>query len=273
MIRTRWLIWFLFVFIFLSGCTGVNRDGPPSFYVDASKIPDAVPKAEKLSKYGNKPSYKVFGKRYYVMPSSKNYEERGLASWYGTKFHSKKTTNGERYDMLAMTAAHKTLPLPTYVQVTNLANGKKVIVKVNDRGPFVSNRLIDLSYVAAKKLGMLGHGTAYVDVKAINPEQPTPQHSWFAKNTAPSSLKVYSLRASSSTASYSAPLYIQAGAFRNRTLARKLQHRLLARFALPVDIIKSSHKHLLYRVQIGPVKDTASVKRIHQELRTMGIKL
>jgi rare lipoprotein A len=113
--------------------------------------------------------YTVFGHKYYVLRSSRNYEEQGVASWYGTKFHSHHTSNGERYDMLAMTAAHKTLPLPTYVQVTNLRNGKKVIVKINDRGPFESNRLIDLSYVAAKKLGMLGHGTTRVDVKAIDP--------------------------------------------------------------------------------------------------------
>jgi len=156
----------------LSGCATHRKDGPPSFYVDETKIPNAVPKKEPLSKYGNKPVYYVFGQRYYVLPTSKNYEERGIASWYGTKFHSRHTSNGEHYNMLAMTAAHKSLPLPTYVEVTNLANHKKVIVKVNDRGPFESHRLIDLSYVAAKKLGMLGHGTAYVDVRAIDPDHP-----------------------------------------------------------------------------------------------------
>lgn len=156
----------------LNGCSTVSRkDGPPPYPVDETKIPNAVPKKEALSKYGNYDTYHVFGKAYHTLKTAKNYEEQGTASWYGTKFHSVRTSSGERYNMLAMTAAHKTLPLPTYVQVTNLKNGKKVIVKVNDRGPFEGNRLIDLSYVAAKKLGMIGHGTALVDVKALDPDQ------------------------------------------------------------------------------------------------------
>lgn len=155
----------------LSSCSSqIKRvDGPPHFYVDETKIPNARPKPEKLAKIGNKPSYIVFGKRYHVMRSSKYYSAVGTASWYGTMFHKRKTSSGEPYNMLAMTAAHKSLPLPTYVEVTNLKNHRKVIVKVNDRGPFHSNRLIDLSYVAAKKLGMLGKGTALVKVKAIDP--------------------------------------------------------------------------------------------------------
>lgn len=171
----------------LSACSTVRRDGPPNYNVDVSRIPDASPKVEPLSKYGNLASYRVFGKQYHVMKSSKDYEEQGIASWYGTKFHAQRTSNGERYNMLAMTAAHKSLPLPTYVQVTNLKNGRKVIVRVNDRGPFEGNRVIDLSYVAAKKLGMLGHGTAYVDVKAIDPmkydrnsfDHPTTAHDFY----------------------------------------------------------------------------------------------
>lgn len=113
-------------------------------------------------------SYRVFGRHYHVMKSSKNYQERGIASWYGRQFHYRHTSSGERFNMYKMTAAHKTLPLPTYVQVTNLKNNRKVIVKVNDRGPFVSNRLIDLSYAAAKKLGMVGRGLAPVSVKALS---------------------------------------------------------------------------------------------------------
>lgn len=168
----------------LSGCSHTpTKDGPPNFYVDETKIPNAVPKYEPLSRSGNMDHYSVFGKRYNIMRTSRNYEEVGIASWYGTKFHSHHTSNGERYNMLAMTAAHKTLPLPTYVQVTNLKNNKKVIVKVNDRGPFESNRLIDLSYVAAKKLGMLGHGTTYVDVKSVDPRDMPDYAIRFAKNT------------------------------------------------------------------------------------------
>lgn len=159
----------LFVLALLTSCSHVRRDGPPNFYVDETKIPNATPKPEKLAKYGNMRYYYVFGKKYHVMKSSKHYSAVGTASWYGTMFHSRKTSSGERYDMLAMTAAHKSLPLPTYVRVTNLKNHREVIVKVNDRGPFERNRLIDLSYVAAKKLGMLGHGTARVRVTAIDP--------------------------------------------------------------------------------------------------------
>src|SRR5688572_28380842 len=149
-IQLRHILNFVLIAILLSlGACSTKNDGPPSYYVDESKIPNAVPKAEGLSKYGNKygnkNSYRVFGKTYHVMSSSANYEEQGIASWYGKKFHAQPTSSGERYNMLAMTAAHKTLPLPTYVQVTNLRNGRKIIVKVNDRGPFESNRLIDLS--------------------------------------------------------------------------------------------------------------------------------
>src|SRR3990167_10024829 len=167
----HWKVFFLlFTALLLSSCTHVARqDGPPNFYVDETKIPNAVPKAEPLAKYGNMQSYRVFGKRYFTLKSNRNYDEIGTASWYGTKFHAQRTSSGARYNMLAMTAAHKSLPLPTYVQVTNLTNGKKIIVKVNDRGPFEGNRIIDLSYVAAKKLGMLGHGTALVRVKSIDP--------------------------------------------------------------------------------------------------------
>lgn len=160
----------LILTLLLSGCFHFKKqDGPPHFYVDETKIPNAVPKPEPLAKYGNYKTYVVFGKKYHTMASSLGYSEIGTASWYGTKFHQRKTSSGERYNMLAMTAAHKTLPLPTYVEVTNLKNKRKIIVKVNDRGPFESNRLIDLSYVAAKKLGMLGHGTTKVRVRAINP--------------------------------------------------------------------------------------------------------
>jgi len=139
---------------------------------------------EPLSKSGNMDHYTVRGKRYNVMKSSKNYEAVGTASWYGTLFHARNTSSGDPYDMLSMTAAHKTLPLPTYVEVTNLNNHRTIIVKVNDRGPFESNRLIDLSYVAAKKLGILGHGTASVKIKAIDPSTwVKTDNMWFASNT------------------------------------------------------------------------------------------
>ncbi len=116
----------------------------------------------------NLANYRVRGKSYHVLSSSRNYQEKGYASWYGKQFHHKRTSSGERYNMYHLTAAHKTLPLATYVKVTNLKNGRHVVVKINDRGPFVSNRLIDLSYAAAKKIGMVGHGLVPVRVVAVH---------------------------------------------------------------------------------------------------------
>lgn len=154
--------------LLLAGCHSLQQDGPPRFPRNIEHIPNAVPKAEQLSRRGNKP-YEVFGQRYHPMKSHKNYKESGLASWYGTKFHGKTTSSGEPYDLYKMTAAHRTLPLPTYARVTNTQNGRSIIVKVNDRGPFHSNRLIDLSYAAARKLGIYGHGTGHVMVEALDP--------------------------------------------------------------------------------------------------------
>jgi rare lipoprotein A len=142
---------------------------PPARLLD---VPDAIPRAEPRSIYGNPPSYEVFGKRYYVMASSVGYVERGVASWYGPGFHKELTSVREPYDMYGMTAAHKTLPLPAYVRVTNLQNGRSCVVRVNDRGPFVGNRIIDLSYTAAAKLDMLRDGTAMVEVRVLQPLNP-----------------------------------------------------------------------------------------------------
>ena len=175
------LLWITLVTISISGCSSTVRkkkkDGPPK-HVPAHllRTPDAVPKIEPLSRFGNRfgkngrsNSYVALNRRYHVMPTSRGYRARGMASWYGTQFHGRKTSNGERYNMFAMTAAHPTLPLPTYAKVTNLSNGKSVVVKINDRGPFHPGRIIDLSYVAAAKLGVLGRGTAHVEVVSIDP--------------------------------------------------------------------------------------------------------
>ena len=159
--------------LLLSGCsTTGDRDAEPGNSPDLANIADAVPKVEPKSKYGNPKSYVVFGKRYYTKASNKGHVERGLASWYGKKFHGRKTSSGERYDMHAMTAAHKTLPLPTYARVTNVKNGRSAVVKINDRGPFHGNRVIDLSYSAARKLGVVAAGTAMVEIRTIDPSRP-----------------------------------------------------------------------------------------------------
>ncbi len=247
----KWVLLALCFMAFLSSCSHMARkDGPPNFYVDETKIPNAVPKPEPLAKYGNMHSYRVFGKRYYVMKSSKHYDQVGTASWYGTQFHSHKTSSGEPYNMLGMTAAHRTLPLPTYVRVTNLKNNRQIIVKVNDRGPFASGRIIDLSFVAAKKLGMIGHGTAHVRVTAINPHTFGREELYFSNDK---------------------PFYLQVGAFRSRANAERYKERLLTMLNEPVNIAKPASSKL-YHVQVGPLKDVANANRISNRLRALGIK-
>jgi len=157
----------------LYGCGSLSvQDGAPTKTMDWDSIPDAVPQTEPLSDKGNPDSYSVNGQRYNVNFDTRNFSQQGLASWYGTKFHGKLTSSGEPYDMYKMTAAHKTLPIPCYVRVTNLQTGKKIVVKVNDRGPFVDGRIIDLSYAAAKKLGITQTGTARVQLDLVTPDTP-----------------------------------------------------------------------------------------------------
>ncbi len=280
--KIRWVIYFgFFIFALLNGCSTHRKDGPPPYNVDVSKIPDAVPKVERLSRIGNKP-YTVKGRKYYVLKSSKNYEQRGVASWYGTAFHGRAASNGERYDMLAMTAAHRLLPLPTYVQVTNLKNGRKVIVKVTDRGPFANDRLIDLSYAAAKKLGMLGRGTAPVDVKAIDPVQYARNHNsqnhntitnnfFLSMNAQKNRIEAKNYRPHTPTYTVAHATYIQVGAFRNKVYAEKLKHRLASVVSSPIHIKQLAPINKLYRVQIGPIKNAVTIEQIHRKLKIMGI--
>ncbi len=249
--RSLTLFLLLIMTALLSSCSHMKRkDGPPNFYVDETKIPNAVPKKEPLSKLGNMKSYKVFGQRYYTMKTSRNFVQVGTASWYGTQFHEHRTSSGEPYDMLAMTAAHKTLPLPTYLEVTNLRNKRKVIVKVNDRGPFASDRIIDLSYVAAKKLGMIGHGTTTVRIKAVNPgeDDDTP-----IKNR---------IKA----------IYFRAGFYQSLAGAKKMRARLAQSVRAPVKISRCKVGARSYSVIVGPIKDVVAAKKIDRQLQTLGIQ-
>jgi len=168
---------FLFSLIQLSGCETLCSSSSDTDNA-ATKIPGAVPKNEPLSKSGNK-NYVIKGKHYYVLNSAKGYHKTGEASWYGAQFHGRLTSNNESFNLNGMTAASPELPLPTYIKVKNLQNSKEVIVKVNDRGPFVGNRILDLSYAAAKKLGFTGRGTTKVDITAIDPES----YKRYAENT------------------------------------------------------------------------------------------
>jgi rare lipoprotein A len=250
---------FLAVLCCLSGCgLFVEKDrGPAAGSVDVSGVGDAVPRDEPKSRYGNPESYEVFGKRYYVMQDARGYRERGIASWYGEKFHGRRTSNGESYDMYAMTAAHKTLPLPTYVEVTNLKNGRRVILRVNDRGPFHDNRIIDLSYTAAAKLDILAAGTGLVEVRAIDPKD----------RSRPAAPVV-----TSAPASGSAGFYIQIGAFSLRLNAEKLLEKLgpaIGTLARVSEATVDGRK--LYRVRVGPLYDVDAADRIVAGLEQLGI--
>jgi rare lipoprotein A len=215
-------------------------------------LPDAVPRVEPRSAHGNPPFYDVLGQRYYVLASADGYLERGVASWYGPTFHGGHTSSGEPYDMYGMTAAHKTLPLPCYARVTNLRNGRSVVVRINDRGPFVANRLIDLSYTAATKLDMIREGTTLVEVRALTP-------------TVPDEL--------TRTAAQPPPtLYVQAGAFADQQNAQRLLARLQAAgfdhafIALPV-----MNGPQLFRVRLGPVDSVAQFDEFTARLTALGI--
>lgn len=246
--------------IILSACSSVGiQDGAPHRTIDVSKIPNAVPKVEPKSKYGNPPSYVVFGNRYSVSNSAAGYDQRGIASWYGTKFHERRTSSGEPYNMFAMTAANKTLPLPTYVQVTNLQNGRQIIVKVNDRGPFEKNRIIDLSYVAAKKLGMIPHGTALVEVKAINPRVWAANHGRLPVSKPQPKVPGHP------------QLYLQVAALSNLQNAKRLQLQLMRIVQEPTRI-ETLHgtNHDSYRVQIGPIASVDSSDSITEQLTQAG---
>ncbi|WP_331153519.1 septal ring lytic transglycosylase RlpA family protein [Steroidobacter sp.] len=225
---------------------------PPSpIPAEIENIPDPVPRSEPKSARGNPPFYTVLGKRYHVLNSAEGYQERGVASWYGPGFHAASTSNGERYDMYAMTAAHKTLPLPAYVQVTNLKNGKHVIVRVNDRGPFKEGRIIDLSYTAAAKLDMIKAGTAFVEVRALTPVQKA------SPPAAPAA---------------TSDLYVQAGAFGTEANATRLLGQLRSKGVsnafVRADEIDGK---TLYRVRVGPIPTVNEFDRVVSRLRALGV--
>ena len=225
-------------------------DGPPAYAgPDPSSVPDAVPRNEALSKTGNAP-YEVFGVRYVPLKSALGYQVKGTASWYGRKFHGRRTSSGETYDMYAMTAAHKTLPLPTYVRVKNLDNGTQVVLRVNDRGPFLGGRLIDLSYMAARKLGVTTSGTARVEVTAIN------DHS--------ASVPVTDV---SITQHSDRQVYAQAGSFRLIGNAHTLRERLTQQGIARVNVSPTRIDNTLYhRVWVGPLRSDQKLSEIIDEI-------
>jgi rare lipoprotein A len=201
--------------------------------IDPATVKHPSPKHEPRSRYGNPKSYLVYGKKYYVLKSAKGYKQRGGASWYGKKFHGERTSSGEPYDMYAMSAAHKTLPLPSYVKVTNLDNNKTVIVRVNDRGPFHQGRIIDLSYSAAYQLGVVAKGTGRVEVEAINPS------TWQSVKT-----QVTEKHADRQTSTLlMLKSFIQVGAFGDKSNAQTVVNKLNNQFSQPVLMIKKQIKN------------------------------
>lgn len=234
----------------------IDQDTGPDHHRDVSALPDPMVRDEPLSKYGNGPTYQVYGKTYTVMNSASGYVAEGIASWYGKKFHGHRTSSGETYDMYQLSAAHKTLPLPTWVRVTNLANGSSTVVRVNDRGPFHDQRLIDLSWAAAVKLGIDKTGTGRVRIEALS-TAAAPGTSTTVAAATPSPPPA------------AAGLYLQLGAFRAAESAQQLLGELLQTQPWPVSIHQASD---IFRVWIGPFGDESDRLRARDTLNGHGYR-
>jgi rare lipoprotein A len=270
---TRFLLASLLVL--LVGCGGSPdrsrfADGHPSdIPPDLASIPDAVPRSEPLSRYGNPPEYQVFGQRYRTLVSGEGFEQHGLASWYGTKFHGRRTSSGEPYDMFAMTAAHQQLPLPSYVEVTNLDNGQRVVVRVNDRGPFVAGRVIDLSYAAAHRIGMVEKGVARVHIRVISPTDPAPRATRVAGSESPAAPGLEGREGSEIE-----PRFVQVGAFADRSAAERVEHdlRSLGFGDVRITTLSSAAGVPLHRVRIGPLEDSLAVRDVEERLHQAALE-
>jgi len=275
--------------LMLGGCAGpsapvVGGDplvDPPGM----ERRAEPTPRAEPRSRAGNRSPYMVLGKTYHVMPTAAGYRAEGVASWYGRKFHGRRTANGERYDMFAFSAAHRSLPLPTWLRVTNLDNGRSVTVRVNDRGPFHDERIIDLSYAAAKRLGFAAAGTAPVRLEALSPRAPGPRE---AIQTAQAAAAREARDASSggsvagaapaggeaggavgdggsgAAAPVERAYWLQAGVFGDSAAAQRLKHELERvlrdRGAAPVRLSEAARDRV--RVRIGPLADLDEANRL-----------
>ena len=263
----------------------IKQDVGPQQHKDMSKTPDAVPKVEPRSRGGNKSRYEVWGKQYSVMASSLGFTQRGLASWYGQKFHGHLTSNGETYDMYAMSAAHKSLPLPTYARITNLANNKVVIVRVNDRGPFHGDRVIDLSYAAASKLDYRKTGVAKVLVEALDPTQWTPamERSIRQQRNSNSYTPAKTMAVKTATIVTQPVKEIRqqrhrvSGYYVQVAAVSKISGGLLLRNTLTQQLRRSnvfveqaSDRANLYRVLVGPIANDVGARALVQQIAQLG---
>ena len=231
--------------------------GPARPAVDVSTLVEPTPKAEPRARYGNNPSYSVLGKDYRVLGDSRGYVERGIASWYGNKFHGYMTSSLEPYDMYRFSAAHKTLPLPTYARVTNLENGKSVVVRINDRGPFHENRLIDLSYAAAVRIGIWPKGTGVVEVRAIDPARPDATPAPLPKTV--------------TAEAASARIYLQLGAYGDRANADRVASAARKDGIGQVDVEAADvNGRTVHRVRVGPLADVAAADALSPRIESLG---
>ena len=242
----------------------VRKDFAPDNPPDVSNVADAIPVDIPYSRGGNRSTYEVWGKSYNVLPTHIGYRAEGIASWYGLKFHGHKTSNGEIYDIYKMSAAHKSLPIPSFAKVTNLDNGKSVVVRVNDRGPFHENRLIDLSYSAAARLEILKQGTGRVRVEAIDARSLADTTETVEKTPQP-------------VASIQQPkpddtgAFLQVGSFGKESSALSVQRRLSAMDGVQAVIKKVRQGDVeFHRVLVGPLTDTLSINSMVQSLESMG---
>jgi rare lipoprotein A len=240
-------------------------DGPgekPPANLD--QIADAQPKVEPLHRYANRP-YQVFGKEYVPLASVQSYRQRGVASWYGKKFHGQRTASGEAYDMYAMTAAHPTLPIPSYARVTRVATGRSIIVRINDRGPFHQGRMIDLSYAAALKLGFAHLGSAEVELESIEPGQAvTPTEQAAAQAPQAAALTEQALPAIEQAAA----VYVQVGAFSSRENAESLRSRLEDELGWLKDTVQVLAIGNLWRLHVGPYRTQDDARAVAERIES-----
>lgn len=258
--KVAWIKWPILTLVLtgLYGCSQMQKDGAPARRIDLSEIKPVTPKYEPRSRGGNSNPYTVLGKTYQLLPSNLGYREKGVASWYGTKFHGRNTANGERYDMRGLSAAHRSLPIPTYLKVTNLQNQRSVVVRVNDRGPFHSERIIDLSYGAATMLGFADQGTAPVLLESIDfPEAKIAS--------------VVEQRPENH--------YLQIGAFSQVSSAKALKQRVEKMIQYPVAVRPAPNPNpgkknnaSLYRVYVGPFDTLDMLDNAKQQLYSQGIQ-